>query len=330
MPNVDRSWPFGESNLEVPLDAGSTRTITNFVLGTSRRSGIGLSLSCRPGFKKLGKPKRVEVLHVLPLPLSGRAFTNGSKICRSLGEIGDGAVSGRLPTTLSHGGARCFVGNRHLTQELGAWGVPRLIHLPLGVDTTCFHTVTEERKRELRRKLNLPEDVRVVLYVGRFSPDKDTTLLLRCWQRMQEMAEKKWVGVMVGDGQMKPMVETFTRTHDCLRMVPFLKESKELAEWYQAADLLIHPGRWETFGLVLLEAQACGLPVVAFRGGAMEEQAYDVSQWAKERSSDSLAEAVCRRMERETGAEKDQLRTFIERKFSWQQTFARQMAEYEA
>lgn len=135
---------------------------------------------------------------------------------------------------------------------------------------------------------------------------------------------------MVGDGQMKPMVETFTRTHDCLRMVPFLKESKELAEWYQAADLLIHPGRWETFGLVLLEAQACGLPVVAFRGGAMEEQAYDVSQWAKERSSDSLAEAVCRRMERETGAEKDQLRTFIERKFSWQQTFARQMAEYEA
>ena len=231
---------------------------------------------------------------------------------------------------LATGGHGVFVGSRHLTQVLGAWGVPRLIHLPLGVDTTCFHTVAEERKRELRRKLNLPEDVRVALYVGRFSPDKDTTLLLRCWQRMQEMAEKKWVGVMVGDGQMKPMVETFTRTHDCLRMVPFLKESKELAEWYQAADLLIHPGRWETFGLVLLEAQACGLPVVAFRGGAMEEQAYDVSQWAKERSSDSLAEAVCRRMERETGAEKDQLRTFIERKFSWQQTFARQMAEYEA
>ena len=330
MPNVDRSWPFGESNLEVPLDAGSTRTITNFVLGTSRRSRIGRSLSCRPGFKKLGKPKRVEVLHVLPLQLSGRALRTVLKFAGPWARSVTEQLAADYLRHLATGGHGVFVGSRHLTQELGAWGVPRLIHLPLGVDTTCFHTVTEERKRELRRKLNLPEDVRVVLYVGRFSPDKDTTLLLRCWQRMQEMAEKKWVGVMVGDGQMKPMVETFTRTHDCLRMVPFLKESKELAEWYQAADLLIHPGRWETFGLVLLEAQACGLPVVAFRGGAMEEQAYDVSQWAKERSSDSLAEAVCRRMERETGAEKDQLRTFIERKFSWQQTFARQMAEYEA
>ena len=48
---------------------------------------------------------------------------------------------------LATGGHGAFVGSRHLTQVLGAWGVPLLIHLPLGVDTTCFHTVTEERKR---------------------------------------------------------------------------------------------------------------------------------------------------------------------------------------
>ena len=231
---------------------------------------------------------------------------------------------------LATGGHGVFVGSQYLTRVLGGWGVPRLIHLPLGVDTTCFHPVSAERKGELRRKLNLPEDARVALYVGRFSPDKDTALLLRCWQRMGEVAGKKWVGVMVGDGQMKPMVENFARSNGCLRLVPFLKDSKELAEWYQAADLLIHPGRWETFGLVLLEAQACGLPVVAFRGGAMEEQAFDVAGWAEERSFDSLAQAVCRRLEIPDEMEKGRLRTFIEERFSWKQTFARQMAEYEA
>jgi glycosyltransferase involved in cell wall biosynthesis len=62
----------------------------------------------------------------------------------------------------------------------------------------------------------------------------------------------------------------------------------------------------------------------------MEEQAFDAAGWAEERSSDSLAQAVCRRLEIPDEMEKGRLRTFIEERFSWTQTFARQMAEYEA
>jgi len=114
----------------------------------------------------------------------------------------------------------------------------------------------------LKKKLGLPEKTRVILYVGRFSPDKDTGLLLRAWEKMEEIQPEGWTGVMVGDGQMKGDVEKFIRKHPRIRHVPYLQTQRELAEWYQAADLLIHPGRWETFGLVLLEAQACGLPVI--------------------------------------------------------------------
>jgi glycosyltransferase involved in cell wall biosynthesis len=108
-----------------------------------------------------------------------------------------------------------------------------------------------------------------------------------------------------------------------------LKSSSELAEWYQAADIFLHPGRWETFGLVLLEAQACGIPVVAFRGGAMEEQSLDVTDWAIERSASSFAHAVANKLRRPENGNNRTLRTFIEENFSWNRTFAQQLAVYE-
>ena len=231
---------------------------------------------------------------------------------------------------LASGGRGVFVGSRHLIHILNQWGVPRLIHLPLGVDTEIFQPVTAERKRELRQKLGLPLEGKVLLYVGRFSPDKDTALLLRTWTLLEELEPENWVGVMVGDGQMRDAVNGFVRNHARVRRVPFLKSLSELAEWYQAADILLHPGRWETFGLVLLEAQACGLPVVAFRGGAMEEQSYDVADWAKERSSSSFAHAIAHKLNHLEKENSRALRNFIEENFSWNRTFARQLAEYEA
>ena len=231
---------------------------------------------------------------------------------------------------LAAGGRGVFVGSRHLINILSQWGVPRLLHLPLGVDTEIFQPVTAERKRELRQKLGLPQDGKVLLYVGRFSPDKDTALLLRTWKLVEELDAGNWVGVMVGDGQMRDAVDGFVRNHPRVRRVPFLKSSVEIAEWYQAADILLHPGRWETFGLVLLEAQACGIPVVAFRGGAMEEQSYDVTDWAMERSASSFAHAVANKLKRLEKGNSRALRSFIEENFSWNRTFAQQLAVYEA
>jgi alpha-1,6-mannosyltransferase len=135
---------------------------------------------------------------------------------------------------------------------------------------------------------------------------------------------------MVGGGQMKDLVDGYVRTHPKIGTTPFLKNPAALAEWYQAADLLLHPGRWETFGLVLLEAQACGLPVIAFRGGAMDEQSYDVTHWATERSSEAFSLAVQKRMHRLDDNDRKPLISFIENNFSWDRTFARQLAEYES
>ena len=238
-------------------------------------------------------------------------------------------VAGDYLRNMSQNSRGVFVASRHLMKVLSGWALEGLIHLPLGVDTTVFRPDSGKSRREIRERLGLPQDRPVFLYVGRFSPDKDTALLLRVWMKLGERMNTPWTGVMVGDGQMTEVVETFVRHNPSVRRVPFVKKPEELADWYRAADLLIHPGRWETFGLVLLEAQACGLPVVGFRGGAMEEQAAELDAWSTEKSSSGLAEAVMKKAARLPESDRSQAAKFVSERFSWERTFRRQMEVYE-
>jgi len=238
-------------------------------------------------------------------------------------------VAGDYLRNMSQNSRGVFVASRHLMKVLSSWSLEGLIHLPLGVDTTVFRPAGTKSREEIRKRLGLPQDRPVFLYVGRFSPDKDTALLLRVWMKIGERMKSPWAGVMVGDGQMTDVVERFVRHNPNVRRVPFVKKTEELADWYRAADLLIHPGRWETFGLVLLEAQGCGLPVVGFRGGAMEEQAADLKSWSNEASSTGLAEAVMKKAVGLKESDRERAAKFVAEGFSWERTFARQMEVYE-
>lgn len=237
-------------------------------------------------------------------------------------------LAGDYLRNLSESGRAVFVASRHLTRVLEKWGVRRLIHLPLGVNTKSFCPHPQRSQAELRQKLGLPNDQPVLLYVGRFSPDKDTALLLRTWKKLEESHQGKWTGVMIGDGQLAHAVEGFIRHHPHIRRIPFLHDNEALAEWYRAADLLVHPGRWETFGLVLLEAQACGLPVLAFRDGAMVEQAASTVDWPTEKSSSALAEGIARKLAHLQPIDRLNATAFVTANFSWGKTFDQQIRVY--
>ena len=238
-------------------------------------------------------------------------------------------VAGDYLRNMSQNSRGVFVASRHLMRVLSGWSLEGLTYLPLGVDTGVFHPGGTESRKSIREKLGLSPDRPVFLYVGRFSPDKDTELLLRAWMKIGEKMKVPWEGVMVGDGQMTEAVETFVRHNPNVRRVPFVKKPEDLADWYRAADLLVHPGRWETFGLVLLEAQACGLPAVGFRGGAMDEQSADLESWAAERSSAGLAEAVVCKAGRLVREDREKAARFVSERFSWERTFAGQLEVYE-
>ena len=73
----------------------------------------------------------------------------------------------------------------------------------------------------------------------------------------------------------------------------YCAEPRRLAALYRAADLFVHPGVQETFGLVTLEAQACGTPVIGIRGSYMDRIIHsDQALWARENSAEALAAAI--------------------------------------
>ena len=66
---------------------------------------------------------------------------------------------------------------------------------------------------------------------------------------------------MVGDG---PMKETYQKQYSDVEFVGF-KTGFELADYYRMADVFVFPSEWETFGIVMIEAMACGTPVAAYQ-----------------------------------------------------------------
>jgi len=83
------------------------------------------------------------------------------------------------------------------------------------------------------------------------------------------------------------------REGDVVTWIRYCTDSEELARYYRAADVFVHPGVQETFGLVALESQACGTPVVGIRGSYMDGIiCHDQKSWAQQNSPDALADAI--------------------------------------
>ena len=139
--------------------------------------------------------------------------------------------------------ARLLVPTASIAEELQARGFTHLHVWPLGVDTDLFHP-------RQRAPLDLPRPVH--LYVGRISAEKNLTAFLDL-----ALPGSK---VVVGDG---PLLRELRQRYPGVVFRGRL-EGKNLAQIYASADVFVFPGRVDTFGLVILEALASGLPVAAY------------------------------------------------------------------
>ncbi|HYB34292.1 MAG TPA: glycosyltransferase, partial [Steroidobacteraceae bacterium] len=112
-------------------------------------------------------------------------------------------------------------------------------------------------------------------------------------------------------------------------MLPYRRDSVELAQYIASADALVHAGTEETFGLVILEAMACGRPVVAARAGAFPEFVDEsVGMLAAPNCGASMAEAVAALYQRDLGAVGAAGRARVLHQFTWHRTFHAQIATY--
>jgi alpha-1,6-mannosyltransferase len=199
---------------------------------------------------------------------------------------------------------------------LNSLGVRHTMHQPLGVNAEIFHP--SRRTADLRAKLGLPEDTRLLAYAGRFSGEKNVDVLLQAFAQLGKPYHLLLIG---GDRQTQPTAN--------VTMLPYRRDSGELAQWLASVDALVHAGTKETFGLVVLEAMACGRPVVAARAGAIPEIVDEsVGMLAEPADGGSMAEAIAALYERDIEAVGAAARARVLKQFTWSQAFTSQVNVY--
>jgi alpha-1,6-mannosyltransferase len=211
-----------------------------------------------------------------------------------------------------------FTPSRLMLEYLGSLGVRHLVRQPLGVDAQVFHPC--RRGSWLRARLGLGGTARVLVYAGRFSGEKNLPVLLRAFAQLG----RPYHLVLIGGGRAARLAPNVTR-------IPYRRDSIELACWLASADALVHAGTLETFGLVVLEAMACGRPVVAARAGAIPELVDERCGLLSEPGNPgSLADAVATLYERNIEAVGAHARTHVLRQFTWSRVLAAQLSVYRA
>jgi alpha-1,6-mannosyltransferase len=211
-----------------------------------------------------------------------------------------------------------FAPSRLMCDFLQDLGVTQTCLQPHGVDAEVFHPERRD-DRLLRETLGLPPSARVLVYVGRFAPEKNLPVLMKAFELLGEPYHLLMIGGNSAPGQPQSNIST----------IPYRRDSRELARWVASCDALVHAGTQETFGLVALEAMACGRPVVAARAGALPELVDErVGQLAEPDSPGSLAEAIVALYERDIEVLGAKARARVQRRFTWDRAFQAQTEHY--
>lgn len=216
---------------------------------------------------------------------------------------------GRAATDFSMGLARRYVRQLYnrfertlvpapaLAEVLKQWGVNNLVPTDLGVDTLCFRPQPGPDE-ELRADWDIPAGRILLLYVGRLAQEKNTHTLFQAFRLLQSRFPGRFDLLVVGDGLQRRELQALQSdlrddARSPVHWVSYCEEPARLARIYRGADLFVHPGVQETFGLVTLEAQACGTPVVGIRGSYMDRIVQgDQTLWARENTPEALAAAI--------------------------------------
>lgn len=148
--------------------------------------------------------------------------------------------------------------SRLMVQQLASMGI-EAIHQPLGVDVNTF--APRRRVATLRQHLRVPPEARLLVYAGRFTPEKNLGLLIDAVRKLG----RPYHLVLVGGGRVD--LPRYPQTS----FIAFKRDQRSLARLLASCDVMVHPGGCETFGLIALEAMACGLPVVGTTSGGIAE-----------------------------------------------------------
>ncbi len=166
------------------------------------------------------------------------------------------------------------VANESLKLEVIRSGVTVPVYIvPPGIDT---HAFVSGNRSATRKRLGLRASDVVLLYVGRLAKEKNIYFLLQAFTRIAKINPRITL-LLCGNGLEVERIRSFTkRKHLDSRVVLTLHETpKTIRDIYAAADVFVYASQTETYGRVIVEAMAAGLPVVALRGPSLVDLLQD-------------------------------------------------------
>lgn len=208
----------------------------------------------------------------LGVPLVTSYHTSFSEYLRHYGLTALDAVAWPYLRWFHNSGRRTFAPSRLVAQQLEAHGFDGVRIWSRGVDPLRFHP--RFRTAEMRAAMGARADELVVAYVGRLAPEKGVHTALEAMHAVIAEHGARVRFAIAGDGpdevRCRAMAPAGTWFAGALR-------GRALSEFYASADLFVFPSTTETFGNVVLEAMASGVPVIAPDTGATLELAHDAT-----------------------------------------------------
>jgi alpha-1,6-mannosyltransferase len=219
-----------------------------------------------------------------------------------------------------------FVAGAGQARKLREAGVKNVVHVPFGVDRRTFRP--EARNESVRR--DLLGDVQggaLLVGVGRFAIEKRWDVVLDAFARLRENGRAA-VLALFGDGPERESLER--RAPAGVRFMGFESDRTRLATALASADVLVHGCPYETFGLGVAEAVACGLPVVVpDAGGAAESADPSCAEVYASLDARACAAAIERLLDADRSAIRGRAQQAAERVPTVEQHFTRVLAAYD-
>jgi len=149
-------------------------------------------------------------------------------------------------------------------------------------------------RRHLLQQVKGSFDIRLLLYAGRLSPEKNVSLLVDMMEALVRASRCDYRLIVAGSGPLEKWMarEGKSRAAGRICMLGHITDREELAYLYSNSDAFIHPNPREPFGIAPLEAMAAGCPVVVPRAGGVLSYADSTNSWIAEPTGKAFADAV--------------------------------------
>jgi alpha-1,6-mannosyltransferase len=200
--------------------------------------------------------------------------------------------------------------------KLESWGIHNTAQQPLGVDTDVFNP--KHKDPYFRRSIGVAEDARLLVYAGRFAREKNLPVLTGAVEKLGAPYHLLMVGA-----------DRLARPSPRVTQLPYEGDASKLAHVLASCDALVHAGDQETFGLIVIEGMACGLPVAAVGVGGTGELVTDsVGARAARPNVAEMAAAIESLFARDLARIGAAARARVLGSYSWNMAFSRLVQHY--